>query len=113
MRRALSLVLLLSGCFTYTGAGDDAAPEVDAGPCAAQCMGTLPRCDPMTGQCVACLPENDNCPAGKRCRQQNDKTWVCGQECTKTTECPVGPSSICCKGACIDTDHDALNCGAC
>ena len=28
-----------------------------------------PRCDPRTNQCVACLPQSDNCPTGQYCSE--------------------------------------------
>jgi hypothetical protein len=37
---------------------------------------TTPRCDITVGKCVACVPVNDNCPAGKVCHKVNG-AWTC------------------------------------
>jgi hypothetical protein len=62
--------------------------------------------DPVTGQCVECLPGDDSCPSGQYCRADN----VCVAGCDGNNDCGVNDS--CCNHVCLDTTTLA-NCGAC
>src|SRR4051794_7250783 len=52
----------------YPDGGFPDGGAVDGG-CAGdlQCTGATPRCNTVTGGCVACLSLNDNCPGGAYC----------------------------------------------
>jgi len=63
-------------------------------------------CDPDTHECVDCT-EDDQCEPGSVCGP--DGTCVPG--CSETQFCPAGLQ--CCTGACLDTQTDLANCGAC
>ena len=73
----------------------------------------LPRCDVVKRVCVACLPDNDNCPAGQVC-QGTSGTWSCVSTCTTNSDCQkVGGGSSCCGRICVNLAGDILHCGAC
>jgi hypothetical protein len=73
-----------------------------------------PRCDVTVGQCVACLPVNDNCVTGSSCRKVNS-VWTCQTACAADSDCQkiLGATGSCCGAVCIDIAKDVLNCGAC
>jgi hypothetical protein len=75
-----------------SGAGG-AGGEAGGDPCAACPSGV---CLP-TGECVACLPSNDNCPDGQYCSAAN----TCVSGCKNASSCASG---VC--GA----DHDCQSC---
>jgi hypothetical protein len=134
MRNASSLLGLMlaitAGCGTTnnpTSTADLSSPDMaidcKANPQACPCRGdgdclkvpNSPRCDVTVGQCVACLPVNDNCTTGSSCRKINS-VWACLATCVDgDSSCQkiLGPTSSCCGGACIDIAKDVLNCGAC
>src|SRR4051812_22315428 len=116
IRFALALVLLV-GCRTplpvAIEAGDLAAPEGCRDD--SECSGATPRCDPVTGRCVPCLPQNDNCPPGQHCIQVGD-SYMCTSMCAMSGDCPrtdAGDQRQCCGGRCFDTTVDTQNCGSC
>jgi hypothetical protein len=81
----------------------------------ADCGGGTPRCDTSTGNCVECLPMNDNCPMGKFCGQVNS-VYTCQTGCQTVADCPKldgGGMQDCCNHVCVDTDVDGQNCGMC
>src|SRR3954471_12432903 len=41
----------------------------------------LPRCDRYTASCVACLPDGNDCPAGRTCTATGG-TWRCVETCS-------------------------------
>jgi len=84
-----------AGAGLVAGAGPEAGSGGDDGvnPCAACSSGV---CLPG-GQCVACLPSDDHCPAGQYCSA--DDTCVAG--------CKNGDS--CASGVCGES-HDCQNC---
>ena len=86
-------------------------------PCASDvsCGGNTPRCDRNTGNCVVCLPLNDNCPKGQRCLPMKS-SFVCASGCLADADCPRpdgGGQLTCCNGVCIGTASDTANCGGC
>ena len=86
------------------GCGDDS-----------QCMAPTPRCNLNARKCVACLPDNDNCPKGQRCVATNG-AFACSSACVVNGDCPRsdgGNPTVCCNGACIDTSSDIQSCGRC
>jgi hypothetical protein len=95
-----------------------APPDLIVLPCKhdSDCARTpmTPRCDVTSGQCVACLPVNDNCVTGNSCRKVNN-VWTCALYCLGKAECAkiLGPTADCCGGFCFDLETDVLNCGAC
>jgi hypothetical protein len=81
----------------------------------ADCGGGTPRCDTASGNCVECLPTNDNCPQGKFCGQVNS-VYTCQTGCQTVADCPkpdAGGMPACCNHICVDTDIDGKNCGMC
>jgi hypothetical protein len=81
----------------------------------ADCGGNTPRCDTGTGNCVECLPTNDNCGQGKFCGQVN-MVYTCQTGCQTVADCPKsdgGGMAACCNHICVDTDVDGKNCGMC
>src|SRR5262249_46492257 len=93
------------------------------------CLGMpgVPICDTGTGQCVACLID-DQCPLGKVCQNKAcvvgcDQNHGCGDagtcfvdagqcSCKQDFDCGGG-SLICCNGVCVAKDNDKKNCGGC
>src|SRR5579871_3465562 len=75
-----------------------------------------PRCDLNSGLCVACLPTNDNCPAGQYCDTQNGNQCLPGcktdNECLPTSD-GGNQKMACCGHACVDVNSDNGNCGMC
>jgi hypothetical protein len=81
----------------------------------ADCSGNTPRCDTNSGNCVECLPTNDNCSMGKFCGQVNG-VYTCQTGCQTAADCPkpdAGGAIDCCNHICVDTDSDGKNCGKC
>jgi hypothetical protein len=81
----------------------------------ADCGGGTPRCDTNSGNCVECLPTNDNCPMGKFCGQVNS-VYTCQTGCQTAADCPkpdAGGAIDCCNHICADLDSDGKNCGKC
>lgn len=67
----------------------------------ADCAGTpnKPKCDSTSGSCVACLPTEDECPAGSYCA---------GTTCN--AGCKVGGSDCTAPLSCDATTHQCLGC---
>jgi hypothetical protein len=112
----------LPGCTARHDCGDAGGScEADAGRCATcaldgDCPPALPRCDPASRACAACLPQNDNCGAGRVCVSVNG-AWQCAVGCADDTACRMsdggGPTSACCNQACADVSSDDAHCGSC
>jgi hypothetical protein len=119
-----SLVFIAGGCSSApnglnNGAPDDLPAACSGASCVCssdgQCGGATPRCDKNAGKCVPCLPLNDNCPKGQRCVDQKG-VFACVDTCAADVDCSpsdAGTSQSCCGGACIDSQNDPNNCGAC
>ncbi len=73
--------------------------------CRPACGGDRPFC--CNGRCRAECCGDGQCGTGEVCLR-----GACVVPCPLGTGCPVGLDS-CCAGACVDTDTNALNCGAC
>jgi hypothetical protein len=104
-------------CVADCGASDAASDAPSKG-CKSdtQCTSKSdPRCDVATGQCVACLPTNDNCPSGMFCNQFSDGTYECVSGCKVVGDCPPIPGAdlACCAMVCVDTMTNAGDCGGC
>lgn len=72
----------------------------------------LTRCDVRSGQCVACLPGADDCPAGAIC----NGSFRCVQGCEVAADCPAaapGQLPACCDHRCVDVLSSNEACGAC
>ncbi len=63
------------------------------------------RCETTSGRCVACTADSQ-CPVGSICESN-----TCAAGCAPGRGCATGES--CCGGACVRTDGDSANCGAC
>ncbi|MEW5208210.1 hypothetical protein, partial [Bacillus cereus] len=78
--------------------GNDAAADVATIDCATTCTGTTPFCDKSTGKCVACLPQNDTCPATTYCQGANG-SYQCAPGCKTASDCAAsgdGGAHACC-----------------
>ena len=78
----------------------------------AQCSGATPRCDSTAGQCVACLPANDNCASGTYCAS-GASGYACVNGCKTVADCPSFGAQGCCNHQCTNLHVDNSNCGAC
>ncbi len=112
---------VLVACGSDSGTGSDesssgtppppptSSPDVDAGParCKADddCKSTAgrPVCDPASGDCVACTPANDVCPAGSYCTGSN----TCEPGCGSNAGC-AGSSDG--RTLCDVTSHTCVAC---
>src|SRR4051812_32635489 len=73
----------------------------------------LPRCDRYTATCVACLPDGNDCPAGRTCSGSGG-SGRCVETCTANNDCQhIGGGTTCCGGGCVNLASDVSNCGAC
>src|SRR5262245_48880804 len=45
----------------------------------------MPRCDRYTHSCVACLPDGNDCPAGRTC-SASAGTWRCVETCSANVD---------------------------
>ena len=80
-----------------------------------ECGGANPRCLVASGACVPCLPDGDNCPAGRRCVAAG-ASYACAADCKSDDDCPrsdAGAVTTCCDHACVDAQGDARHCGGC
>jgi len=121
------------------GKHTDSGTRVDTGqpPCTADTQCTTaasPRCDVSTGACVACLPQNDNCPTGQICKAFG-AGYQCATGCNTVADCPTdggaagdssgsveggvegggggGVTLACCDQVCVDTSSNVADCGGC
>ncbi|MSP61278.1 MAG: hypothetical protein EXR72_13220 [Myxococcales bacterium] len=110
------------GCSIGHGCGDAGVCDVDAGVCRScgsdgDCKDpAAPRCDAASMQCVLCLPQKDNCAAGKYCVAKNG-AFSCVDGCKGDDECKAGdggaPAGRCCDRLCVDTAGSNAHCGQC
>jgi hypothetical protein len=68
-----------------------------------------PRCDAL-GQCVHCVEDRDDCPAGQYCSVSGTAP-ACAPGCKASSECDAGMD--CCAHRCVDVATDSANCGLC
>ncbi len=68
------------------------------------CTGSM-RCDTASHMCVGCVADGD-CAIGTVCRSN-----ACVPGCGPGRGCGAG--STCCGTACVNTQTDTMNCGAC
>jgi hypothetical protein len=86
------------------GTGGGAACATDAD-CAASTVGK--RCDVPTGNCVICLPSDDDCPSGQYC----DSTKHCAPGCKSDDECGGGADAGgCATSSCDPATHQCVGC---
>ena len=92
------------GGTTGTGAGATSGSGGKGGgsACAADCSTNkaAPVCDPASGQCVQCLPENDTCDDGLYCDSTSN---TCAVGCTDDKDC-IAPL------VCNTTKHQCAGC---
>jgi hypothetical protein len=81
------------------GTGGDPGCKTDAD-CALDPKGKL--CDTSTGDCVGCLPQNDQCPQGQYC---SPATNQCEVGCTEDADCNPESNLLC--------DTSTHNCVGC
>ena len=113
----LVVAMLVSGC-GGTQTGSDCASDPAKCACVSDstCAAPNPRCDTRTGQCVPCLPANDNCPANQHCVSTGPSyRCVAKSACTADADCPSsnGHPGLCCDGMCADPMNDTDHCGSC
>ena len=65
----------------------------------------VPHCEATRHQCVECVT-SDQCTGGRAC----SPSGACVESCSTAKPCAQG---LCCKGLCVDTGGDLLNCGGC
>jgi hypothetical protein len=100
MRTLLLASVFVLGCGAHMSDPEGTGSGSDPG-----CTGGLVA-DPVTSECVECLPGGDQCAPGQYCRPDN----VCVAGCDADNQC--GMNESCCNHVCLDTTTLA-NCGAC
>ncbi len=89
-------------------AGDGASGCSSNGQCAGHPGG--PVCDPRSGRCVACLPDNDGCPPGQYC---DPPTLTCALGCRDDGACAAGQGDGGTGGASTRCDRATRQCVQC
>lgn len=91
------------------GDGGGAACTVDD-----DCTPSTDLCAPRRCDAGACVPEPVACDDGDPCTRDacDPATGTCSAP-REPDGTACGGSSVCCAGACLDTETDAANCGGC